>query len=472
MLKRSISDPPSSLSGAVLASVAVALVLFPGLGRTADAHAADRGADAPAVWALTHARVVTAPGKVLDDATVVIRDGLIEAVGSGLEAPPDARIEDLTGLTVYPGLIDAYAERPWPEQSRPPQGSHENPQVRPERSMALYGHDSEFAEGRRKAGLTAALVAPAQGVLRGWSALVSLGEGGLATNLLLTEAAQHACLEAAEGGDYPNSTMGAVALARQSFLDARWYRRARTAWENAPAQPRVPYSRSLEALGPAAHGEAPVFFAASDVNALRRAADLAKELNLQAVLVGNGHEYQQLPTLRSAGFPLILPLNFPKAPEVGEEGPAPAVTLAELRHWDQAASNPAQVVGTGLPVAFTTHGLDKPKALFASLAKAREQGLTEDEILAGWTTVPARLLGMEDRLGTLSAGKWANLLVVEGELWVEEPKLREVWIDGRRYSLDDEDEASGAKSVKWTRRPPSRSAGSHTVAGDSAGGAR
>lgn len=416
--------------------------------------AASLDSEAPAVWALTHARVVAAPGQVFDDATVVIRDGLVEAVGNGLEAPPDARVEDFSGLTIYPGLIDLYSERSWPEESQPPQGSHGNPQVRPERSLALYGHEASFAKARRKAGITTALVAPAEGVLRGSSVVLNLGDGGLEDNLLLPQAAHHACLEAAEGRDYPNSTMGAVALARQSFLDARWYRRARAAWEAAPEQPRVPYSRSLEALGPAAHGEAPVFFTASDVNAVRRAADLATELDLRAVLVGNGHEYQQLPGLRSAGFPLVLPLSFPAAPEVGDEGPAPAVTLADLRHWDQAPSNPAQVLAAGLTVAFSTHGLDKPAEIYPALAKVRERGLTEDQILTAWTTAPAALLGLEDRLGTLAAGKWANLLVVEGDLWVDEPQIQEVWIDGRRYSLDEEAGAS-EKKMKWTRRPSS-----------------
>ncbi|MDY7094287.1 MAG: amidohydrolase family protein [Acidobacteriota bacterium] len=461
------STLPSLFLACFLTATLVALLGSP------SATAEAREAEAPAVWALTHARVVTAPGRVLDDATVVIRDGLIEAVGTGLQAPPDARIEDFSGLTVYPGLIDAYAERSWPEESHPPQGSHDNPQVRPERDLALYGHDAGFAKQRRKAGITTALVASAEGVLRGSSALINLGDGGLEHNLLLGAAAQHASLEAAEGRDYPNSTMGAVALARQSFLDARWYRRARAAWEADPGQPRIPYSRSLEALGPAAHGESPVFFTASDVNAVGRAADLATELNLQAVLVGNGHEYQQLPALQAAGFPLILPLSFPEAPEVGDEGPAAAVALAELRHWDQAAANPARVLGAELTIAFTTHGLDKPAKIFPALAKAREHGLTEDQILAAWTTVPARLLGLEDRLGTLDAGKWANLLVVEGELWTDEPKLQEVWIDGRRYSLED-DGGGGDKAMQWTRRPPSgigASAEAATRAGAAAGGA-
>ena len=113
------------------------------------------------------------------------------------------------------------------------------------------------------------------------------------------------------------------------------------------------------------------------------------------------------------------------------------VTLADLRHWDEAPANPRRLLDAGLTVAFTSHGLAEPKTLHANLARALERGLTADEALAALTTTPARLLGIADRAGTVSAGKMANLVVVEGELFTDETRVREVWIDGRHYEVKE-----------------------------------
>lgn len=394
---------------------------------------------APAVWALTGARVVVAPGRVLEPATVIVRDGVVEAVGRDLEPPPDARVEDLSGMSIYPGLIDAYAERPWPQDEPSPAAAHANPAIRPEREAALHPLPEAFAEARREAGFTTALVAPPAAVVGGWSALVNLGDGGLRANLVRRRVAQHATLEAESGVVYPASTMGAVALFRQAVLDARWYRSARATLERAPAQRRVPYDRGLEAFEPAAFAERPLIFTAGDPNAARRAADVAAELELDAMLFGHGREYQQLPELAAAGLPLILPLAYPEPPEVGDEGEALHVGLAELRHWDQAPANAPRALDAGLTVAFGTLGLERPRDVFPAIARAKQHGLSDEQALAAFTTVPARLFGVDDRLGTIEAGKWANLLVVEGELWIEKPALRQVWVDGERFELGEDE---------------------------------
>ncbi len=111
--------------------------------------------------------------------------------------------------------------------------------------------------------------------------------------------------------------------------------------------------------------------------------------------------------------------------------------LDDLRHWDEAPSNPQRLLAAGLTVALTTHGLAEPKQLHANLARAIEAGLTADQALAALTTTPAALLGIADRAGTVSAGKMANLVVVDGELFTKETKVREVWIDGRRYEVKE-----------------------------------
>lgn len=418
-----------------------------------------RATGPPQVHALTGVRIVVAPGQVIDTGTVVLRDGVIEAAGTGVQVPADAREWDRAGLTVYAGLIEPYLPRPWPEAAptrgerdtgNPPQGGDENPQVHPEREMAWYAFDAEGAARLRRAGFTTALVAPEPGILRGSSALLNLGDGDLSSNLLRPVVAQHASLRPGGRSGYPDSIMGAVALFRQTILDARWYAAASRAYQRNPAQERPAFNRSLEVLQPAIQGEQLVIFESRDLLDTLRDATVAAELGLKAAIVGSGQEYQRLELVRQAGVPLLLPVNFPEAPQVGKEGEDDlTVSLAALRHWNAAPDNPSQLLNAGVTVAFTSFRLSTPQDLFPRLATAEERGLTQDQALAALTTTPAALLGMSERLGTVEKGKIANLVVVEGDLFVSAPKIREVWIDGRRYEVKESKPPSVDPAGDW-----------------------
>jgi len=408
------------------------------------AVAAPASAAAPDVHALTGVRIVVAPGQVIESGTIVLRDGLIEAVGEDVEPPPDARIWEHEGLTVYPGLIETYTERPWPEEDPVAKAAPEaraaspNPLVHPEREMASFAADDSADARLREAGFTAAVVAPRGGLLRGQSVLLGLGEAPLRDRILLPRVAQNVTVGATdERGAYPSSIMGSVALARESFLEAEWYRQALATYRAHPAQRRPGYDASLEALAPAAAGDEPVVLESEDLLGLLRSARLADELGLDPWLIGTGEEYRR-PALvaelaRRLGAPIILPVAFPEAPEVGED--PIDLDLETLRHWKAAPGNPATLREAGVTLAVTSYRLDQPKELHARMARALEAGLSPDDALASLTTVPARLLGMDDRLGTLEPGKIANLVVLEGDLFREETKIQEVWIDGRRYEV-------------------------------------
>ncbi|HSL82919.1 MAG TPA: amidohydrolase family protein, partial [Thermoanaerobaculia bacterium] len=210
---------------------------------------------------------------------------------------------------------------------------------------------------------------------------------------------------------------------------------AREAYGRHPAQRRPPHDASLATLEGAAAGEAPVVFETDGLLGTLRAGRLAAELGLDAWLVGSGEEYQGLEAVAALGRPLLLPVAFPEAPE--SAGDPLAVELAALRHWRRAPENPAALAEAGVTFAVTSHRLDQPKDLHARLAKAIEAGLGADAALAALTTEPARLLGLADRLGTVETGKIANLTVAEGDLFTEDTKIREVWIDGQRYEIKE-----------------------------------
>src|SRR5215472_10048165 len=182
----------------------------------------------PRVHAIRNARIVTGPGNVLARGTVVMRDGLITAVGANVAIPADARIWEGDSLTIYPGLIDAFVMPAAP--SGPPAGGGggrrgPQPPQEPEaprgpvhaevRAVQSLPLDAGQLESLRAAGFTAAQVAPRQGVVRGTSAVIGLGTNGPNANVVRPDAAQVMALEAVRGGVYPGSLMGAIAVIRQ-----------------------------------------------------------------------------------------------------------------------------------------------------------------------------------------------------------------------------------------------------------------
>lgn len=393
----------------------------------------------PDAHALVDVRVVTAPGQVLDGATVVIRNGVIEAVGD-VDVPADAmtiefeRGEDQPPITVYPGLIDPYLVVGGDEDEEAPEtppGRH--PLVHPDATVGAADWPDDAVEAHRRGGFTTALMAPGTGLLRGESVLANLGDGGLSRNRLRSGVAQHGHLnERSPDNGYPQSLMGSVALFRQTLLDAAWQQRARAAWQENPAQARPEWLPAMDALGPVLTGDRPLVMESRDTHDSLRILELV-DAGVDLALVGHGAEYQRLGQYPRT-VPHILTLDLPSAPDV-EDLEDRNVSLEELRHWRRAPENPSRLIEAGVPVLFTAHGLSAPADLFANLATAIERGLDADDALAGLTTGPAEWLGIEDRAGRIEPGYMANLVVVEGELFVEGPTISEVWVDGVRFEL-------------------------------------
>jgi len=434
-----------------------------------------RPARGPRVHAIEGVRIFVAPGRTLEDATLVLREGLVEAVGEAVETPADARSWDHRGRTIYPGFIESYLAVPWPPQDVDlskdgplGEGGNPDPRVHPGRDASRLALPSEGLKALRDAGFTTALVAPGDGIFRGSGAVLNLGSGGSRANLLQDNVTQHLGLEASKRGSegYGDSKMGVATLIRQTFLDALWYAGSHSRWraatqKTAPGkagqkvrtQKRPIFDRALRTLVPAAQGEQLVIFETDDLLGTLRAGRFAAEFSLQAAAVGTGREYQRLPEIQAMGLPILLPLPFPEPPEAQEEGEDDlTVGLAELRHWDAAPNNPGSLIEAGVTIAFTGHRLENPSDLFPAVGKALERGLTEDEALAALTTTPAKLLDVPGLTGTLEAGSLANFFVVEGPLWTKDPKILEVWIDGSRYRMAEPEGMDVDPTGRWDLR--------------------
>jgi imidazolonepropionase-like amidohydrolase len=422
----------------------------------------------PRVHAIVGARLVLAPGQVIERGTIVMRDGLIIAAGANVSVPADARVWPGDSLTVYPGLIDAYvlpggasapATGPGPggrpqqgtEASEPARGASSSLSVvRAEyRTIENLSLESGQLESLRAAGFTAAQVAPRNGVVRGTSAVVGLGSGPLNGNTLVTDASQVIALQPQRSG-YPGSLMGVIAVIRQAFLDAKWYRDANAAYARKPsAAERPPVDNALAALQPVIAGQQGVLFVADEFLQVLRSAALAKEAGVFARIVGAGDEYKRAALVAATGAQLIVPVNFPEAPDVSTPERAIEVATEELRQWQDAPGNAEALTKAGVTFALTANGLRDVKTFPAAVGRAIERGFSDAAALAAVTTTPARMLGLESRLGTLAAGKIANLTVTRGTLF-HGGKVREVWVDGDRYEIaKDETIAKGDWTIGW-----------------------
>lgn len=401
--------------------------------------------DATPRWhALTGARLVLAPGQVVENGTLVMKDGVIVAVGAHVKPPAGAKLWQLQGRTVYAGFIDAASSlgQGHVENSRAKGLTPGQRWVRSEfRQAAALEIKAEDLRAVREQGFTTALSLPPTGaVFRGQSALISLqgAKGGAdARSLVLSaDVAQHLAHEYTsfdfESGarpgtlGYPTSLMGSIALERQTLLNARW------AAGPAPTGERREFNASLAALAPALAGKQPIIHEALDEEDLLRIARLRDEFGLKLIAQGTGHEYRKAAQLKALGLPVILPLAYPAAPEVDQPESALDVSLHQLQHWERAPGNAAALHAAGVEFAISTQGVkDLKKDFWPRLRQAVQRGLTPDAALAALTTTPAKLFN-QPRLGRLAPGQIADVIVASGDLFTSEQAEVEIaFVDGQ-----------------------------------------
>ncbi|HEX5218819.1 MAG TPA: amidohydrolase family protein [Verrucomicrobiae bacterium] len=443
------------------------------------------------VHALTGGKVVTKPGETLDEATIVIRDGYIEAVGQNVSVPPEARVWPMNGLTIYAGFIESYL--PLSQTNQPVSTSateainrssftaggvnfygtaaqrtdtgqrgpgYEVSRVTPEiRAVRGYTPDEKTINPLRQLGFTTAVIAPARGVVRGTSALVSLAAANPNELIVKSDVFQHVAFETSDREErtYPGSLMGAIATVRQSFFDAQHYALDQADWQKNPQSRKRPeFDPSLEALGPAAEGKQRVLFEPGSALMVDRTARVARELKLDFAIVSCGQEWRRPDLAKETGATFIVPVDFPTLPKLPSEDDWEQVTLDNLRAWDWAAENPALLRQQQLDIALTTYSLKDKKVFRKNVRLALDRGLSETDAIAALTTVPAKLCGVDKQLGTIEPGKIANLTIVDGKGYFDpESRVREVWVDGRNYHVQSakevakkEDAENGEKEAK------------------------
>jgi imidazolonepropionase-like amidohydrolase len=475
--------PPIQATFLVLIGLGLATPLPAQLGRPGAERAT------PTAYAITNARIVTAASPAtIERGTVVIRNGMIQAVGAGVAAPADARVIDGTGLTVYPGLIDAHSSLGIPaprgqqnlaarfpgvpaemlafaasqvagqgqQQQTGAPNSLYPPGLQPEiRAIDQVRIESSAFDAAHTAGITTSLTAPRDGIFMGQSALISLAGDTPQEMLVRSPVALHVGFTPLRQGTYPGSLLGVFSSLRQMLLDAQRYGQLQTAYARNPrGMTRPQHDASLAALQPVLAREMPVVVWAGTQREIERALDLTKEFSLRAIIAGGNEAYKVVGRLRADGVPVIATLNFPRRPERRSEEADPD-PVRVLRERADAPKNPGQLARAGIRFAFTDGGMSNLGTDFlGNLRTAVENGLSQDQAVRALTIDAARILGVEDRIGSIEAGKIANLTVVRGpSLFDRNARVTQVFIDGRPIEVRpprSEGGGSGMASGTWT----------------------
>ncbi|HEY4111723.1 amidohydrolase family protein [Puia sp.] len=405
-------------------------------------------------YAFTHATLVKDGASTLNDATLVIRDGLIVSAGPGAVIPKDAVVIDCGGKYIYPSFIDLYSDygiptaegqgggrgrgagspadffrQPAQIESATKGAYNWNQAVHPETDASrLFNVDDAKAKPLRDLGFGTVLSHLKDGIVRGTGVVVTLANEN--ENLVIVKqraSANYSLSKGTSTQSYPSSLMGSIALLRQTYIDAAWYK----------SQPiHEGTNLSLQAWND--EQSLPQIFDGNDKWGDLHGDRVGDEFGVQYIIKAGENEYQRIKEIAATKASYIVPVNYPQAMDVEDPDKARFVSLADMKHWELAPTNPGAFEKAGIPFCLTTADLRDMKQFYGNLRKAFEFGLTEATALEALTKTPATLIGIYDKVGSLDAGKLANFIITTGPVFNEKTSIVENWIQGRKYGVKED----------------------------------
>ena len=405
-------------------------------------------------YAFTNATIVKDAQTTIKNATLLIRDGKIIAVGEGVAVPADAVVVDCKDKFIYPSFIDAYTDYGMPQQQRTQAGfSFGGPGQLTNNQKGAYGWnqalksdveghklfsvDDARAKSFRETGFGTVLTHQKDGIVRGTGTVVALANNK--DNFVVVKEKAASLLSFNKGTStqtYPSSLMGSIALLRQTYLDAAWYKNnpAATGLQgdgvNITLQSFNNNMSLPQIFDPADRG-------AGDVWGVMRADRIGDEFGVQYIIKATGKEYQRIKEVAATKAPLIVNLNFPVAMDVEDPADARLVSLQDMKHWELAPTNPGAIEKAGIPFCLTSADLRDAKSFLSSVRKAIENGLSEKAAMDALTKTPATWFGVYDKVGSIEAGKLANFIITTGPVFAEKTTLLQNWVLGEKHAVNE-----------------------------------
>jgi imidazolonepropionase-like amidohydrolase len=391
--------------------------------------------------AIRNATIYPVTSAPIANGTIVFDKGVITAVGANVAIPAGAMVIDGTGLSVYPGLIDAGCQVGLAEISSVP-GSVDvaelgdiNPNARAE--IAINPH-SNLIPVTRINGITTGVVEPEGGIISGSSALVNFAGWTPAEMTLQAPLAMHVHFprlraggfgqqeqpqdEEAEKEAQKNYTKNVDKL-RDTLHDAQAYAKAAAARKGDASVKRFDRDAILEALVPVVEGREPVVMHANLERDIRAALKFADEFKLKVILADADDVAKVIPELKRRNIPVIL-------------GPILALPPREDDPYDLVFANAKALYDAGVPFAIQSSDQHNARNLPYHAAMAASFGLPKDAALKSITIAPAQIFGVADRVGSLEVGKLANVIVTDGDPLEIVTHVKRLFIGGEDIPLE------------------------------------
>ena len=387
----------------------------------------------------TNAKIFVTPSKIIENGTLVIQNDKIISVGTTTAIPKNATVVNLEGKHVYASFIDIYTsfgiEKPKrmsysadPTYDTKRVGYYWSEHIKSEiNGFEVFKYDTSKAEEFIKAGFGVVGTHSQDGVARGTGCLVALNNTENKNNIIENQASNHFSFvrSATTNQAYPSSLMGSIALLKQVFLDADWYKKGGSATKDL----------SLESLNK--NQKLPIIFSSEDKLNSIRAHKIAKEFGFNFILKGSGNEFERIAEIKNTNSKFIIPINFPEAYDVSNPYQANQMELYDLRYWNQAPTNLKVLADNNITFALTTEKLKKLEDFRSNLLKAIKFGFDKTKALESLTTIPAEILGKSNEIGSLNTNTFANFLITSGEIFDEKTIVYENWVMGNKNVVND-----------------------------------
>lgn len=389
-------------------------------------------------FAITNATIETVTNGTIQNGTVVIRDGVIEAVGAGVTAPSDALVLDASGLTVYPGLIDGGTTIGLTEINAVAVtvDTDEIGDVVPQvKALTAVNPSSTHIPVTRVGGVTHAMVVPRGGLMPGTAALIHLVGYSPAQMDAGFEPVVINFPASGRRGRFDRRTDEAIKKANEKAMETlndMWdegvrYAAMDSARTASGARTDLPYAPEAAALLPVLRGEASLMVEANSAADIRAALEWIASKNVDAVLTGAAEGWRVADEIAEAGVPVIT-------------GPVTGLPTRASDRYSRAYENAALLHAAGVEVALRSNESENVRNLpfqagFAA-AWGRDHGFTRQDALEAVTIVPARIMGLDDRIGSIEVGKSASLFVATGDPFETATQVMHLFIEGVRVPID------------------------------------
>ncbi|WP_444671094.1 amidohydrolase family protein [Flavobacterium columnare] len=391
--------------------------------------------------AFINAKIYITPSEVIENGILLIKDGKVAEVGKNCLIPNSTITIDLKGKTIYPSFIDLYTnfgietttksntnrnDNPLYDTQR--KGYYWNEHIKTENNaFEVYKYDNQRAEEFLKAGFGLLCTHIPDGIARGTGALVFLNNEKETHHFLEKTITHHFSLKRSTSSNqaYPSSLMGTLALLKQMYHDANWYKKGNSEYKDTSLESLIKNEKLVQ-----------IFATEDKLNSLR-IAKIGKQFGVNYIFKGSGNEFERIDEIKKYNSKFIIPINFPEAYDVSDPYIANQMELADLRFWNQAPLNPKILADNDVVFALTTDKLKKIDDFKTNLLKAIKYGLNKTIALEALTTIPAKLLGKTNQVGCLKIGAYANFLITSGDIFDVKTTLFENWVNGKKYVINN-----------------------------------